>query len=127
MAKLVVAQRPDKSPATEAELRELMDLARSDEYEGARLGTNAHLADLTTTYLQLLLIEGNVKSAAHRTPPQNIGFTITAAQKALGGFGGSLAPFRRVELDLAPLLGSIGGVDVEALGRELYQQEEPAA
>ena len=42
----------------------------------------------------------------------------------MAGFGGSLAPFKEVKLDLGKLLGD--GVDIDALALELFGKEKKA-
>lgn len=128
-AKIATAGRKRDDRASDAELAELAELARSDDYEDARAGTNAYNARLAQYAIMLWLvraIETVDQAAAGQVP-----FGIRQLQQVQVGFGGSLAGFKKVELDLEKLLGGVAGdvdvmIDLRALHAEVYgSRKEP--
>lgn len=113
-----IATAGDKG-VTDAELKALVKAAKGDVYEDARAGTNAYNARLTQYALMLWLVRA-IESAA-LAPAQNVPFGVKQLQAVLAGFGGSLAGFKEVRLDLVELLHGISGDDLSLLVSELQR------
>lgn len=116
-AKIATFGRPDKEPVSDEEIEQLIQLARSEEFEEARGISNRHSARLAQAMITLWQFNGIKK--AHMAKPESIPFGIFQGQRVLAGFGGSLSGFREVKFEVADLLRGIGKAEVSAIASEL--------